>query len=208
MDAERQALEPLSLVIQAGGNSSRMGTPKSLLPFLGMPLLERLYRNLSPIAAEVLVVCNAEAQLPDLPVRVVPDTISGLGALGGLFTAMTEAQYELVAVVACDLPFANAGILAAAADLLRQTGLDAAVPKSASEYFDPLHAVYRRDVCRAAIQKAIQEQKRRLISWFPDVQVLELDMEFCREYDPRGLAFFNINTPEDFTRAEALAKEN
>jgi len=38
------------------------------------------------------------------------------------------------------------------------------------------------------------------------VRVVELDSDFCRKYDPYGLAFFNINTPEDFARAEALAK--
>jgi len=199
-------LEPLSVVIQAGGNSSRMGTPKSHLSFLGTPLLERIYRLLLPIAGEVLVVCNAEQQTFDIPVRVVPDTIPGLGALGGLYTAMTVAQYELVAVVACDLPFANAGILSAGADWLRESGKDVAVPKSSDDFFEPLHAVYRRDVCREAILKAIREQKRRLISWFPEVRVVELDSDFCRKYDPYGLAFFNINTPEDFARAEALAK--
>lgn len=199
-------MEPLSVVIQAGGNSSRMGTPKSHLQFLGMPLLERIFHILSPIAGEFLVVSNAELQPLDLPVRVVPDTIPGIGALGGLYTAMTEARNELVAVVACDLPFANAGILLAGADLLRQSGKDVAVPKSSAEYFEPLHAVYRREPCREAILKAIVEQKKRLISWFPDVQVLELDADFCRSYDPHGLAFFNINTPEDFSRAEALAK--
>jgi len=206
-DAGKRTLEPLSVVIQAGGNSNRMGTPKSLLPFLGTPLLERIYNILAPIASEVIVVANDERILPDLPVRFTSDTIPGKGAIGGLYTAMEESRCELVAVVACDLPFVNPGILLGGANLLRQTGMDVAVPMLIEDYYEPLHAIYRRETCRQAILHAIQMEKRRLISWYSEVKVLELDEEFCRRHDPRNLAFFNINTPEDFKRAETLAKE-
>ena len=45
----------LSVDIQAGGQSSRMGENKALKPFLGRPLIERVRGRLSPVADELLV---------------------------------------------------------------------------------------------------------------------------------------------------------
>ena len=45
----------LTLVIQAGGESKRMGQDKGLVPFLGRPLIQRVIARLAPIADEVIV---------------------------------------------------------------------------------------------------------------------------------------------------------
>jgi molybdopterin-guanine dinucleotide biosynthesis protein A len=41
-------------------------------------------------------------------------------------------------------------------------------------------------------------------AWFGQVRVSELPPEVIQAYDPAGLAFLNINTPEELARAEAL----
>ena len=49
----------LTVVIQAGGESRRMGQDKALLPFLGRPLIRACHRARSrPLADEVLVTTN------------------------------------------------------------------------------------------------------------------------------------------------------
>jgi len=138
---------------------------------------------------------------------VVKDSIPGLGAIGGLYTAMDKANSELVAVVACDLPFVSAAILAEGARLLDHTDADVAIPRVNGDFYEPLHAVYRREPCKKAIFQAIQSDKRRLVSWFSSVQVIEMDEDLCRQLDPDGLAFFNINSKEDFLLAEKIELE-
>lgn len=194
----------ISLVIQAGGKSSRMGESKVLMPFLGVPLIQRVFERTNEIAQEVLIVSNDPEELEFMDVKLVSDSIPGKGAIGGLFTAMDKASSELVAVVACDLPFVSAAILKEGARLLDLTGADVAIPRVNGDFYEPLHAVYRRQTCKTAILQAIQADQRRLISWFASVQVLEMDEELCKQLDPDGLAFFNINNKEDFLLAEQI----
>ena len=203
----KTAHSSISLVIQAGGKSSRMGENKTLMQFLGVPLIQRVLERTKSIAQEVIIVSNEPEELAFLDVNVVKDSIPGLGAIGGLYTAMDKANCELVAVIACDLPFVSAAILAEGARLLDQTDADVAIPRVNGDFYEPLHAVYRREPCKKAIFQAIQSDKRRLVSWFSLVRVVEMDEDLCRQLDPDGLAFFNINSKEDFLLAEQIELE-
>jgi molybdopterin-guanine dinucleotide biosynthesis protein A len=194
----------ISLVIQAGGKSSRMGENKMLMHFLGVPLIQRVYERTKSIAREVLIVSNEPEELAFMDVSLVGDSIKGKGAIGGLYTAMDRASSVYVAVVACDLPFANAAILHEGARLLEHTGADVAIPRLNGNFYEPLHAVYRREMCKNAILQAIQADQLRLISWFPSVRVVEMDEALCKRLDPDGHAFFNINNKEDFLLAEQI----
>src|SRR4030043_1489998 len=101
----------LSVVIQAGGQSSRMGEDKALKPFLGRPLIQRVIDRLSPIADEMIVTTNRPDDYAFLNLRLAPDFKPGRGSLGGLHTAIASATLPFVAVVACDMPFANPDLI-------------------------------------------------------------------------------------------------
>lgn len=194
----------LSVVVQAGGQSTRMGENKALKPFLGRPLIQRVIDRVAPIADELIVTTNQPEDLAFLGLPLVPDIVPGRGALGGLQTALSAAHQPLVAVVACDMPFASAALLQAAARLLDAEPADVVIART-PEGFEPMHAAYRRAACLPAIQSAIEADQWRVISWFPSVRVRELTAEELRLHDPDGLAFWNLNTPEEFARAERRA---
>jgi molybdopterin-guanine dinucleotide biosynthesis protein A len=195
----------LSVVIQAGGQSTRMGENKALKPFLGRPLIQRVIERLAPVADELLVTTNQPDDYPFLTVPLLPDLMPGRGPLGGLYTALASAGHPVVAVVACDMPFASASLLTASAGILLQEQDDLVIAETA-EGFEPLHAVYRRESCLPAIQAAIAADQWRVISWFPKVKVRKLTQEELSRYDPEGLAFWNVNTPGEFAEAERRAK--
>jgi molybdopterin-guanine dinucleotide biosynthesis protein A len=73
------------------------------------------------------------------------------------------------------------------------------------EGYEPLHAVYRRETCLPAIEAAIDANQWKVIAWFPHVKVRILTPEEIKRYDPLGLAFWNVNTPEEFAEAERIA---
>ncbi len=195
----------LTVVIQAGGESRRMGQDKALLPFLGKPLIQRLIGRLSPLADELLVTTNRPEAYRFLGLPLFQDVIPGRGALGGLYTALHAARQPLVAVVACDMPFASPLLLAAERDLLLASSSDAVIPRTEGGT-EPFHAVYRGDACLPLIQAAIAADRWRVDAWYAQAKVRLMPPDEVRPYDPQGIAFSNVNTPEELAQAEELAR--
>jgi molybdopterin-guanine dinucleotide biosynthesis protein A len=106
------------------------------------------------------------------------------------------------------MPFASAGLLAHARDLLLNGVDDVIIPESGDGMYEPLHAVYRRDTCLPAVAQAIDSDQWKLISWFPQVRVRNLAPAEISRLDPSGLAFWNVNTPEELLQAEQRARES
>jgi len=195
-----------TVCIQAGGMSSRMGEDKALKAFLGFSLIQRVIDRLSPIADELIVTTNRPEAYSFLQNRLIPDLIPDRGALGGLYTAVASASHDIVAVVACDMPFANAKLIEAMSRLLVEKEMDVVIAKTEHGY-EPLHAVYRRETCVPAIESAIESDLWKVVAWFPQVKVYEMTTEEVQTFDPQNLAFWNVNTPEEFAKAEDLASQ-
>jgi len=194
----------LTVCVQAGGASSRMGEDKALKHFLGRPLIQRVVDRLRPIADELIVTTNHPEDYAILHTRLIPDLIPDRGALGGLYTAIASATHPLVAVVACDMPFASTKLIEGMSRLMVQNEADVVIAKSEGGY-EPLHAVYRREICLPAIESAINADLWKVIAWFPQVKVHILTAEEIKLLDPSGLAFWNVNTPKEFAEAERIS---
>jgi molybdopterin-guanine dinucleotide biosynthesis protein A len=160
----------LTVVIQAGGQSSRMGEDKALKPFLGRPLIQRVIERLAPIADEMIVTTNRPAEYGFLNQRLVADLKPGRGALGGLYTAIASATSPFVAVAACDMPFASKNFFESAYSLMVKEEADVVIAKT-DEGYEPFHALYRRETCLPAIEAAINADQWKVIAWFPQVKV-------------------------------------
>lgn len=194
----------LTVVIQAGGMSSRMGEDKALKPFLGRPLIQRVIDRLAPIADEVIVTTNRPHEYAFLGLRLIADLKPGRGALGGLYTAIASAAFSQVAVVACDMPFASEMLFEGARRFMVEEDADVVIAKT-DEGYEPFHALYRRETCLPAIEAAIEADQWKVISWFSKVKVRELSPQEVKAFDPSGLCFWNLNTPEEFADAEKRA---
>jgi molybdopterin-guanine dinucleotide biosynthesis protein A len=192
----------LSVVIQAGGESKRMGCDKGLVTFLGQSLIQRVIERVRPVADELLVTSNQPESYQFLGIPIFPDVIVGRGALSGLYTAFTVARHDLVAVVACDMAFVSVALLAAERETLIERKADGVVPLGESGY-EPFHAVYRREPCLSAVKAALDRGQKRADAWFPNVNMAYFTPEEIARVDPGREAFININTPEDLKQAEA-----
>jgi molybdenum cofactor guanylyltransferase len=196
----------LTIAIQAGGESSRMGQDKALVPFLGAPLIQRVFERVVGLGDEILVTTNHPLAFPFLQAKLASDILPGHGALGGLYTALSTASHPLVAVVACDMPFVSPRLLAALRDRMAEAGCAAVIPRSPNG-LEPFHAVYRRSACLPLVTASLEAGLRRVDSWFTQARVEYFSPEEVQLYDPHQMVFFNVNTPEDLKQAEKYARQ-
>jgi len=78
----------LSVAVQAGGRSSRMGQDKALLPVAGKRLIEHVLDQVKDLSDDLFITSNHPESLRDLNIRLVQDEYPGRGALYGLETAL------------------------------------------------------------------------------------------------------------------------
>ena len=209
-------LPGLTVVIQAGGASSRMGRSKALVEFLGEPLVVRGVRRFKPIAEEVVVTTNEPDAVGALleahglsGVRLTRDLYAERGALKGIHTALDAVRTEYAALVAVDMVDASPALIAAEyAELVaRGDGFAAAYPHVDGGY-EPFHAVYRVPACLPLVAGAAGEGINRATGWFtPDVQLLEVDEAFveCVAADSALGPFANANTPAELAALQDRA---
>src|SRR5260221_12548339 len=147
-----------------------MSEDKAVKTFLGRRLIQRVAERLTPIADEIIVTTNRPDAYAFLNLRLIADLKPGRGALGGLYTAIASATHPIVAVVACDMPFASPMLIEAMSRLLVEEQANVVIAKS-EEGYEPFHAVYRRETCLSAIESAITADQWKIIAWCPQVKV-------------------------------------
>ena len=187
----------ISGVILAGGKSTRMGQDKAAMEIGGKRLIDRLVEGLAEIFPEVIIVANVPGLYDSLGVKVVPDLIPEKGSLGGIYTAIATASYPWAFVMACDMPFFNPDLIRYLATLTQ--GYDVVIPYT--DDWEPLHALYAK-TCLPSMERMIHSGNLKIVRFFPHVRVRRVDREELYPYDPHGFSFFNMNTPEEFARAE------
>lgn len=184
-------------VILAGGGSSRMGNNKSLLLHEGNRLIEVVYRALSELFEEVIVVTNTPELYPFLPCRKVPDIYPGRGVMAGIHAGLSQSSEPAIFVVACDMPHLS-GVLIRHLTTLADD-VDVVMPVSVGG-FEPLHAIYRKE-CLPALEEMLQDsENRRVVTLLSRVRVRKVVPEEIAPFDPEFTSFDNINTPEEYRK--------
>jgi molybdopterin-guanine dinucleotide biosynthesis protein A len=198
----------VSGVILAGGRSRRLGIDKTTMPWPpptpGEPagegvrtLLQATGATLEAVCDEVLVV--AYRGQPPLPYRVVPDLYQDGGSLGGIYSGLSAAACGFALAVATDMPFLSLPLLRWM--LAQPRDYDVLLP--VSDRPQPLHAVYGK-ACLEPLRRRLEAGRLRISDFLAEVRVREVPAEVLQRYDPEGLSFFNVNTPDDLDRARAI----
>lgn len=190
----------------AGGAARRYGgIPKGLLEVGGRRILDRVVDAVQAVTGgPPLLIANAPgAATWRADLRTIPDARPGFGTLGGIYTALSAGSGPALCV-AWDMPFVPQGLLRALLDRMNKGRYDAVLPESSGRRgLEPLCAVYGA-ACAAPIERRLEKGDLKAISFHPDVRVGILPLAEVRGFGDPDELFFNVNTPDDLARAEAL----
>jgi molybdenum cofactor guanylyltransferase len=187
----------VSVVILAGGRSSRFGRDKLAEPIDGRPLLQRAIDAARPIATEIVVVAQPQSA-PPVPddVRVVHDPVAFEGPLAGARAGLDAVRESIVVLVAGDMPDLVPAVLGSMVGALAD--FDAVVLEHDGRP-RPLPAAIRREPGLAAADRLLGEGERRLRALTEQLATRIIPEDDWRALDPDGVTLRDIDTPADLT---------
>lgn len=171
----------------------------------GNSIIARILEAVGPLVDERVLLTNDAALEPVENVRLVYDPQPHAGVLPALAAGLAAAAGETCLAVACDMPFVSTPLFERLLELQAESAADVVIPRTAG-YLEPMHAVYRKQPVERAIRAALGRGEQRMISYFGEVRVREVEEAEWRASDPSGNAFFNVNTPEDLAEARRVAQ--
>jgi molybdenum cofactor guanylyltransferase len=201
-------LFPITVLILAGGKSSRIGLnkDKGKMKLLGTNLMDKVISNILSIglfSENNVVIVGPKKKYPNFK-KVVEDIYPQKGPLGGIFSGLYTSKTFYNLVIGYDMPFIEA-------DLIRYMiqnidNHDAVIPSHSQGLYEPLCAIYSKN-CLEIMKTNIKMGKLSVRSIFPFLKIRLIEEEEIKRYDPSLHSFFNINFKNDFTRAEELDRK-
>ena len=202
-------IPPTLGLVLAGGLARRMGGgDKARIKIGGLTILQRVLACLTPQCSRVIVNANGDpARFADTGLPVVADSVPDFagplaGILAGLDWAAANApQCEWLASAPGDCPFLPKNLVTH----LHEARVAAAAPLACArsgQWRHPVIALWplalREDLRRALVDEGLH----KIESWTARHGVAIAGWR-AEPVDP----FFNVNTPQDAARAEALAAQ-
>ena len=211
MSTTPSARRACAAAILAGGRATRLhGADKGGLVICGRTIRDRQLEALSGLVDHIFLIGRPAADPGTGPddgagIPRLPDLAEGRGPLGGIQTALHQAGDAVCTlIVACDLPFVSRPFLAfLLARALEADAADVVVPRS-GDRLHPLCATYNRRV-REAVDRRVASGTLAVQALFDEVRVDVVDPEVVAAFDPDGVMFWNVNTPDEYERACARA---
>jgi len=184
----------ITLIILAGGKSSRMRTDKALLKINGKTFVQILYDNLKGICSEVIISSN-NSDVKVEGAKTVADEIKDIGPMGGLYTCLKLSKTDYSIVVSVDTPFVSMKLLNEI--ILQSEGYNITVIEQNNKVH-PLIGVYHKNII-ALLKSEITFEKYKVMRMIKKTnhQIISVGEDYKDE-------LFNINSREDF---EKLKKE-
>ena len=195
---------PASAIILGGGKGRRIGGNKLFLSVDETLLIERVISRLSGWFNEIIIavgskdketlenVLNPARKHPNL--RIVVDAHPGNGPLEGLATGLENIRTEWAFAIGCDMPEVKEAVLRS---MWRKREADSSIICARlNGFIEPLHAFYKTS-CIPAIRSSLFLEKRKLTSFYADVNVTIVPEDSLRVLPGYRRSFRGINTPEE-----------
>jgi molybdopterin-guanine dinucleotide biosynthesis protein A len=191
-------IQTFSVLILAGGQSSRMGEDKALIEIDHQPLLQRVCHVAITVSSAVYILTpwlQRYQTIVPANCQFLRESQPHQGPLLALSNGLTILNTDWVLLLACDLPFLDSTILQQwikRLDQVPQSTL-AVVPYQGSRW-QPLCGFYRRQ-CDVDLQRFIQQGGRSFQQWLPQIEVHSILIDQAQEF-----MLLNCNTPAELQK--------
>ena len=181
-----------------------MGQDKSSLLLGNRTLFVRAIEIANAVGDGVFVVgrrTGLEAAAANAGVSIIEDEFAGQGPLAGIHAALKASSTDLNFILAVDTPFVTPAFVRYLVQRAARTDALVVVPQTGA-HLHPLCAIYRRAFAAIA-EKALAAGKNKIDALFSSAVA---DFVTEEELTNAGFSvsmFDNVNSPEDFVRAEA-----
>jgi len=194
--------------VLAGGGSTRFGRDKALIEFGGKPMLARMVELLQSVTKKAKVVAE-RGKYEAFGVEIIEDRWPGEGPLGGIITALEDADGSAARsdwnlIVSCDMPFLTPEWMEYMATRAARSAAQVILPHSTGGP-EPLCACWRTDAAetlRAAFERGI----RKVTDGVAFLRSEVLDEADWKRFDSAGRLFWNMNTLADYEEASRILK--
>jgi molybdopterin-guanine dinucleotide biosynthesis protein A len=185
----------VSVVILAGGRSSRFGRDKLAEPIDGRTLLTHVIDAVRPVASEIIVV-GAPGSNVDVAadVRVIHDPVAFEGPLAGARAGFELASESIVLVVGGDMPDLVPAVLESMVAALR--GFDVVVLEH-DGHPRPLPIATWREAALEAADRLLRLGERSLRALVGSLPAHVIPESTWRPLDPDARTLLDIDTEAD-----------
>jgi molybdopterin-guanine dinucleotide biosynthesis protein A len=189
-------------VILSGGLNTRFnGQNKALIRVGQKRILDRLYDVFSDLFDEIILVTNDPMQFVEWDLTIVTDLFPVRSSLTGIHAGLFYMKNSFAFFSGCDTPFLKKGLIEVLLENMDKNK-DIIMPET-SAGMEPLCAIYSKR-CLNAAEHHIKQNKFKIQRALGNHRLKKIPETVLRSKDPELISFFNINTPQDLTRAEEM----
>jgi molybdopterin-guanine dinucleotide biosynthesis protein A len=189
-------------VILSGGLNTRFnGQNKALIRVGQKRILDRLYDVFSDLFDEIILVTNDPMQFVEWDLTIVTDLFPVRSSLTGIHAGLFYMKNPFAFFSGCDTPFLKKDLIEVLLENIDKKK-DIIMPET-SAGMEPLCAIYSKR-CLNAAEHHIKQNKFKIQRALGNHRLKKIPETVLRSKDPELISFFNINTPQDLTRAEEM----
>ena len=196
--------ENISLLIIAGGKSSRIGQDKRFLTVGNRQMLEIILEKASKINFRQIFLCVEENSLAiknlsdKFGANILIDEIKDAGAMSGIANGLKNIKTNWAIAVSADMPFFDFNVLKS----INFADTQAIIPLVDGK-FQPLAAFYHKNLANFFLNELLSGQRKI----FNAIKKIPHSIAEISSFEQ----FFNVNTPADLRlacgRAENLSRK-
>ncbi len=172
-----------------------------------MRVIDRVRDALAGVTADIVLSANAPEAAGWMPgVQAVPDVHAGSGGLAGVHAALEQRPGADAVVVAWDMPFVTADLLALLLSRMRRAGSDAVVPESDSPHgIEPFCACYGASV-RERLDAFLRQGGGAARDFLAGCTTARVPLEQIRRLGDPATLLLSVNDARDLDRARVLGR--